>query len=91
MNHEELLILKKKLIYRSCHRGCKETDFILGKFVTANINNLTLKEIQLLADLLKESDTDIYKWVTGQTILPSSWKNSLMEKIINFNRIKNIV
>ena len=37
------LVVKKKLIYRSCNRGCKETDFMLGKFVICDINKLNDK------------------------------------------------
>jgi antitoxin CptB len=84
-------LLKKKLIYRSCNRGCKETDFMLGKFVTNYINELSDKELGLLADLLEESDNNIYHWLTGQKPIPSLWQNSLIEKIINFNKTSDIV
>ena len=33
-------ILKKKIIYRSTHRGTKEMDLLLGLFTKKNINTL---------------------------------------------------
>ena len=32
-------ILKRKIIYRSLHRGTKEMDLLLGTFVIKNIND----------------------------------------------------
>lgn len=84
-------LLKKKLIYRSCNRGCKETDFMLGRFVVSDINKLTNTELEQLTNLLEESDNNIYHWLTGQKPIPLLWQNSLIEKIINFNKTKDIV
>ena len=84
-------LLKKKLIYRSCHRGCKETDFMLGKFVICDINKLNEMELKQLTKLLEESDNDIYHWLNGQKPIPLIWQNSLVEKIINFNKTQDIV
>ena len=78
----ELSILKKKLIYRSRNRGCRETDLLLGKFVVNNIENLTEGELKLLDNLLEESDQDLYEWITKRSPLPKRWNNSLMKKII---------
>ena len=38
-------ILKKKIIYRSTHRGTKEMDLLLGNFVKQHINNLNTSEL----------------------------------------------
>ena len=38
-------ILKKKILYRSKHRGTKEMDLLLGNFVKKYINSLN--EIEL--------------------------------------------
>ena len=36
---------KKELIYKSTHRGCKETDILLGNFATSCIDSLTDSEL----------------------------------------------
>ena len=46
-------ILKKEIIYRSMHRGFKEMDLLLGKFVKKYINKLNTNE---LLDLKKYVD-----------------------------------
>ena len=55
-------ILKKKIIYRSMHRGTKEMDLLLGNFVKKHINKLNFIELKDLAKLLFIEDEVIYKW-----------------------------
>tara|TARA_B100000378_G_scaffold235490_1_gene201968 strand:- start:43 stop:300 length:258 start_codon:yes stop_codon:yes gene_type:complete len=54
--------LKKKIIYRSMHRGTKEMDLLLGNFVKKHINKLNVTELKDLAKLLFIEDEVIYKW-----------------------------
>ena len=44
-------ILKKQIIYRSTHRGTKEMDLLLGKFVKKNIDKLDTAELEDLGTL----------------------------------------
>ena len=55
-------ILKKKIIYRSIHRGTKEMDLLLGNFVKEHINELNENELNDLNKLLFMEDEVIYQW-----------------------------
>ena len=55
-------ILKKQIIYRSMHRGSKEMDLLLGKFVERHINELNISELNDLEHLLFIEDEIISKW-----------------------------
>ena len=55
-------MLKRKIIYRSVHRGTKEMDLILGNFVKKYINKLTNDDLQDLQQLLFIDDEIIHKW-----------------------------
>ena len=55
-------ILKKKIIYRSTHRGTKEMDLLLGNFVKKHIDELNAAELKDLEKLLFTEDEIIYKW-----------------------------
>ena len=54
--------LKKKIIYRSTHRGNKEMDLLLGKFVEKNIDNFSDTELNDLVNLLSINDDILQKW-----------------------------
>ena len=55
-------ILKKQIIYRAMHRGSKEMDLLLGKFVNKYINELNNPELKDLEKLLLIEDEVLYKW-----------------------------
>ncbi len=54
--------LKKKIIYRSTHRGSKEMDILLGSFVKNNIDLFSLDELYLLEKLMIIEDEILYNW-----------------------------
>ena len=55
-------ILKKRIIYRSTHRGFKEMDLLLGNFVKKYINEFNKTDLQDLEKLLFIEDELIHKW-----------------------------
>jgi len=55
-------ILKKKIIYRSIHRGTKEMDLLLGNFVKKYIDEFNVDELKDLEKLLFIEDDVLYKW-----------------------------
>ena len=55
-------ILKKKIIYRSTHRGSKEMDILLGNFVKNNIDSLNDKELYNLLEILLIEDEVLHRW-----------------------------
>ena len=78
--------LKKKLIYRSIHRGCKETDFLIGDFAKENLNQMTDDELIIYQDFLEQDDLEIYNWIIGKKIIPQKYL-SLINTIEQFHKI----
>ena len=62
-------ILKKKIIYRSTHRGTKEMDLLLGNFVKKNINIFKDEELIELDNMLKIEDEILSKYYYGENIV----------------------
>ena len=56
--------VKKKLLYMSTHRGCKEMDIILGEFAKSEINKLNQEEIIVYERLLMESDGVLFRVIS---------------------------
>jgi antitoxin CptB len=81
--------LKNKIIYRASYRGTKEMDILLSAFVREIINDLSLKDLNDLSDLLEIDDENLYKWSNNlkTSCLIKNNKVSLMLK--NFNISKN--
>jgi succinate dehydrogenase flavin-adding protein (antitoxin of CptAB toxin-antitoxin module) len=79
-------ILIKQLIYRSNHRGCKETDILLGKFFNSEFQNFSLEKLQLYSQFIEEDDMLIYDWIL-QKQKPDEKYLSLILEIQKFHQI----
>ena len=75
-------ILRKKIIYRSMHRGTKEMDLLLGNFVKKYVEEFNINELKDLEKLLFIEDDIIYKWYVkknSEKLVPKT-KVSMMLK-----------
>ena len=76
--------LKKKILYRSKHRGTKEMDLLLSNFVKKYVNFLNEIELYELETLLNIDDEVLYKWYLNNestTLVP---ENSITKKLKEF-------
>ena len=76
--------LKKKILYRSEHRGTKEMDLLLSSFVKKYVNFLNESELYELESLLNIDDEVLYKWYLNNkktTLVP---ENSITKKLKEF-------
>ena len=55
---------RRRLLYRSWHRGTREMDLIMGRFADAVISELSEAEVDALEALSEFPDPDLYAWLT---------------------------
>ncbi|MDE3059710.1 MAG: succinate dehydrogenase assembly factor 2 [Pseudomonadota bacterium] len=75
MDHALLL---KRLRYRSWHRGCKETDLVLGNFADTHLAGLAPELLPAYERLLDENDADIWEWLAGKASSPAEYEELLV-------------
>jgi len=78
--------LIKKLLYRCLHRGCKETDFLLGGFGEEKIKEMDLVAQNIFDEFLNEDDMLIYDWILSKQKHPEKY-DSLVNEIRDFHKI----
>lgn len=81
MSLEELENKRKRLIFRSGHRGTKEMDLIMGSFAAAHVPAFTEAELEEYERLLTNNDPDLYNWITGQEAVPANIDGDLFQKL----------
>jgi antitoxin CptB len=81
----ELDARQKRILFRSWHRGIREMDLILGRFADAEIANLCESELDDYEGLLEVPDRDLFSWITGEAIPPTSYDTPVLHKIRNFH------
>ena len=75
-------IIRKKILFRSWHRGTKEMDLILGTYADNNLSLMSNDDLMHFQNFLNLSDPDLYKWLISEEIgFPDEFKD-LIEDII---------
>lgn len=79
-------VLKKEILYRSIHRGCKETDHLIGEFAKTHLDSFNDEQAMLFKNLIEEDDLLIYDWILNkQEVLPKYV--ALIKQIQQFHKI----
>ncbi len=77
---------RKKLLFRSWHRGMREMDFILGRFADAELHALTGDELDQYERLLDFPDDQFFLLITGDLPVPAHLECPLLQRILVFGR-----
>ncbi|MGE3149163.1 MAG: succinate dehydrogenase assembly factor 2 [Pseudorhodoplanes sp.] len=76
---------RRKLLFRSWHRGIRETDLIMGRFADSQIAALTDSDLDDYEKLLDVPDRDLYAWVTGEYPPPQPFDTDLFRRLRDFH------
>ena len=85
MGDDPLEIRRRRLRFRSWHRGTREADLILGRFADVHLQGFTAEQLDRYAALLEKSDPDIYDWLTGKASPPEADDSDVLKLLKNFN------
>lgn len=70
-------------MYRSWHRGCKETDILLGHFALKYLNNFSLHELIEYEKIVDLDDHELYSYITNKKDLPSDLDKKIFSLIVS--------
>jgi antitoxin CptB len=59
-------IRRKRLLFRSWHRGTREADLILGSFAEAHLPGFDRTQLDRYEALLECPDADLFDWIAGR-------------------------
>lgn len=78
---------RKRLLFQSWHRGTREMDLLLGRFADETIGDWTEAEMVEMEALLNVPDTELYRWITGQSEIPQNHRSSMLDRVIAFHKV----
>ncbi len=84
MTLEDTDIRRKRLIYRSWHRGTREMDLILGRFADAHVGFFSDAELDQYEAVLICSDPDLYGWISGREAAPGNFAGTVFDQLKAF-------
>ncbi|MCC3860632.1 succinate dehydrogenase assembly factor 2 [Pseudemcibacter aquimaris] len=86
--NESIEIRRKRLKFRSWHRGIKEADILLGSFADKFLQDMPADELDKYETLLREADSDLVAWITGDREPPEHYNHEVMQKLRSIDYIK---
>jgi antitoxin CptB len=75
---------RKRLRFRSWHRGTRECDLVLGSFADASLAQFDAGQLERYASLLECDDADLFDWITGRSLPPPDHDHDVSRKLIAF-------
>ena len=72
----------KSLRYKATHRGTRENDLLMQRFVDDHLETLDAAQLEIFTALIEESDEAIFSWVIREKEPPQSyvWMINMMRK-----------
>jgi antitoxin CptB len=81
---EPIELRRKRLLWRSSHRGIREMDLLMGGFAQSRLPTMTESELNAFEALIELPDQDLLSWVTGEAAVPSNLNNALLPELLKF-------
>jgi antitoxin CptB len=85
ISSEGLDARRRRLLFRSWHRGIREMDLVLGRFADANIAVLSDAELDEYEHWLEVPDQQIFAWVNGSQAAPGEIDTALFRRLRDFH------
>ncbi len=88
LNHSETQDVdarRKRLLFRSAHRGMQENDLFLGRFAERHLETMNDEQLDRFEALLEENDNDLFNWISRRESLPAALDHDVMKMILSFN------
>ncbi len=85
VSSEGLDARRRRLLYRSWHRGIREMDLVLGRFADAQIAQWSEAELDDYERLLEIPDQPFFAWVSGAEAVPAEHDTPMFRRLCEFN------
>lgn len=77
---------RRRLLFRAWHRGTREMDLVMGRFLDTVIAGLTAAELGEIERWIDVPDPQLYAWVTGEEELPADYDTPLFRRWRQFSQ-----
>ncbi|HRE20190.1 MAG TPA: succinate dehydrogenase assembly factor 2 [Rhabdaerophilum sp.] len=76
---------RKRILFRAWHRGIREMDLIMGRYVESAIASLGEDELVVLETLIEIDDHDLFGWITGDRRVPPEHDTPIFRAMKTFH------
>ncbi|HZH25753.1 MAG TPA: succinate dehydrogenase assembly factor 2 [Azospirillaceae bacterium] len=81
----DLDVRRRRILFRSWHRGLREMDLLMGRFADAEIGTMSDDDLLAFERLIEVPDADLYRWITGELATPSKDDSPVLRRLKAFH------
>jgi len=78
---------RRRAAYRASHRGSKEMDWLLGRFVVAHVDRIEADALARLERLVALPDPDLHDMILLPDVTPAGEFADLIEQLRAFHNL----
>lgn len=71
---------RRRLLFRGWHRGTREMDLVMGRFLDAGMAAFSDAELGEIERWIDVADPELYAWVTGEQPVPADYDTALFRR-----------
>jgi antitoxin CptB len=86
MSSNGLDVRRRRLLFRSWHRGIREMDLIMGRFADAFIQQLNGQDLDDYERLTEVPDPELWEWIIGEAPVPAVYDCDVLRNLRAFHR-----
>lgn len=83
---DDLAIRRRKLKFRSWHRGMREMDLIMGRFADVFVDTMEPAELDAYELLMETPDPELLGWVLAEQPPPAEVDSPMLRRLRAFHR-----
>jgi antitoxin CptB len=76
---------RRRLLFRSWHRGIREMDLIMGGFADAFIQRLDGRDLDDYERLTEVPDPELWEWIIGEGPVPAAYDCKVLHDLRAFH------
>ena len=84
---DDLDIRRRRAAYRAAHRGTKEMDWLLSRFATARLEQMTESELGEFEALIAAPDPELQVWIMDTSTVPDDRYAALIRELRMFYKL----
>ena len=86
MTGDDDAIRRKRLLFRSRHRGTREADLLYGAFADRYLASFSPAQVDAWERLLDQDDPDLWDWLVGAAVPPPALDTDVFAMLKQFRR-----
>ncbi len=84
--NDDLAVRRRKLKFRSWHRGMREMDLIMGRFADVFVDTMEPAELDAYERLMETPDPELLGWVLADQSPPAEADSPMLQRLRAFHR-----